>query len=222
MLNGLKSFLRRFLLPYLTLFILRLLWWSWRIEIVDPPELKRLFQEKKPFLLAHWHGDELVLMPLIPLYRLATITSTSKDGDLMNWVVAKLGGSTSRGSSTRGGVAALRGLIKLIKQNHCNVSFAVDGPKGPIYKVKPGIFEVSKLVDAPIFWAGVSVDRYHTFQKAWNKAILPLPFARIKVQWFGPMAPIPPEQDPRSSELALILENHLLKAKHQLHLIGQD
>lgn len=209
-----KQFLRQYLLPHFALLILRLLWKTWRIEIINPPELLSLFAEKKPFLLAHWHGDELVLMPLIPKYRIATIISTSKDGDLMTWIVSKIGGVSTRGSSTRGGVNALRGLIKLMKQHHFNSSFAVDGPKGPIHKVKPGIFEISRLANAPIFWAGVHVDRYHLFKKAWNKAILPLPFARIKVQWFGPIAPITADQDPRSPELALQLEHHLMKAKN--------
>lgn len=208
-----KQFLRQNILPHFALLILRLLWKTWRIEIINPPELLALSEEKKPFLLAHWHGDELVLMPLIPKYRIATIISTSKDGDLMTWIVSKIGGVSTRGSSTRGGVNALRGLIKLMKHNHYNSSFAVDGPKGPIYKVKPGIFEISRLANAPIFWAGIHVDRYHLFKKAWNKAILPLPFARIKVQWFGPMAPITAEQDPRSPELAQQLEQNLMIAK---------
>lgn len=208
-----KSFIKKKILPHLTLFILKLLWWSWSIELIEPPELLLLLKEKKPFLLAHWHGDEIILLPLVKRYRLATITSTSKDGELMTWIVSKLGGVSSRGSSTRGGVTALRGLIKFMKKQNYNSSLAVDGPKGPIYKVKPGIFEISRLANAPIFWAGVSASHYHIFQKAWNKALLPLPFSRVKIQWFGPMKPIATEQNPRSPELAAELEEALLLAK---------
>ncbi len=211
-----RLFFRKYLLPPITFLILKLLWWSWRIEIVEPPLLQKWLKEQKPFLLAHWHGDEIALLPLVKRYRLATITSTSQDGNLMAWMISKLGGVSSRGSSTRGGVSALRGLLKFMKYHHRNSSLAVDGPKGPIYKVKPGIFEISRLANAPIFWAGVSANRYYTFEKAWNKAILPLPFARIKVQWFGPMEPVSPEMDPRSMELALQLEQNLINAKQQV------
>lgn len=210
-----KNFFRSHILPHLAWMLLRFLWWSWRYTIVEAPELKRLLKEKSPFLLAHWHGDEIALMPFITRYRLATIASTSKDGELMAGFIHKLGGVTSRGSSTRGGVAALKGLIRLIKNDRHNSSFAVDGPKGPIYKVKPGVFEVSRIANAPIFWAGVSADRYYSFPKAWNKATLPKPFARVFVEWHGPMPALSSEDDPKSLQLSTELEEKLNAAKHQ-------
>ena len=149
--RSLKEHLRTLILPRLALMLLRLLWWSWKIELIEPPLMKFYLKEKKPFLLAHWHGDELALLHLTSHYRIATITSTSKDGDLMTWIISQLGGTSSRGSSTRGGVTALRGLLKLLKSGNYNSSVAVDGPKGPIYKVKPGIFEIARLTAAPIF-----------------------------------------------------------------------
>lgn len=177
--------------------------------------MQQLLMENKPFLLAHWHGDELVLLHLVKRYKIATMTSTSKDGELMTWVINKLGGTSSRGSSTRGGSTALRGLIKLIKFGGYNSSVAVDGPKGPLHKVKPGIFEISRLTQTPIFWSGVSASKYHIFTKAWNKAILPFPFSRVTIQWHGPMPPITSEQDPKSADLAEKLESNLNAAKQQ-------
>lgn len=210
-----KAFFRSYILPYLTLILLRLLWWSWRVTLIEPPEMTTHLKNKKPFLMAHWHGDEAVLLSLVKRYRLATMTSTSKDGELMTWILSKLGGTTSRGSSTRGGVNALRGLIRLIKNNKLNSSLAVDGPRGPIYKAKPGIFEISRLTGTSIFWVGVSASKYHIFTKAWNKAILPLPFSKVYIHWHGPMKAITPDQDPKDLNLAEDLESKLNAAKHQ-------
>lgn len=175
--------------------------------------MQESLEKKNPFLLAHWHGDEIVLMSLIGRYRIATMVSTSADGELMRWLVHRLGGATSRGSSTRGGASALRGLVRLIREQKFNSSVAVDGPKGPLHKVKPGVFEVSRIAQIPIYWAGVSADRFYCFNKAWNKAILPKPFARVTIHWFGPMHPLEPHRDPKSPELALTLEKALLDAK---------
>lgn len=177
--------------------------------------MQKLLKERSPILLAHWHGDEIALLHLIKRYRLATITSTSKDGELMNWVIEKLGGVTSRGSSTRGGISALKGLLRLIKTQGRNSSFAVDGPKGPIYKVKPGIFEVSRIVKAPIFWVGVSANHFFHFKKAWNQAILPKPFAHVYIEWHGPMEAVKDSHDPKDPVLARDLEAYLNAAKHQ-------
>lgn len=100
--------------------------------------MKDLLARRSPIILAHWHGDELLLLSLIRRYKVATIASTSVDGDLMASLVGLMNGKVVRGSSTRGGAGALKGLMRLVRAGH-NSSFAVDGPKGPIYKVKPGV-----------------------------------------------------------------------------------
>lgn len=191
------------------------LYFTWRIEIKEPEAMKLAIKEKSPFILAHWHGDELALIHLFSRYKLATMTSTSKDGELVDTIVRWFGGATSRGSSTRGGVGALKGLIRLMQKGY-NASIAVDGPKGPIYKVKPGIFELSKISGCPIYWSGVYCDKAHIFQKSWNKALLPKPFARIYIEWNGPMKALDRNDDPKNPSLNLKLENELNAAKHQL------
>lgn len=211
--------IRKYLFGFLIWLIYRLWSWTWRVEIYEPDSLKKNLLEKDPekripMIFSHWHGDELVLVSLTRRYKIATITSTSKDGEMMNTVIHLLGGKTSRGSSTRGAVGALKGLMKLVKSGR-NCSFAVDGPKGPIYKVKPGVFETSRVLKAVIYAAGVTCDRAIYFPKAWNKTYLPKPFAKIKIYWSGPMGPVDKSVDSRNTELALELENLLHGAKHQ-------
>ncbi|MBX2988097.1 MAG: lysophospholipid acyltransferase family protein [Bdellovibrionaceae bacterium] len=187
---------------------------TWRITLIEPESLKARLKEKKPFILAHWHGDELALIQLASRYRIGTIVSQSKDGQLMNTVLRLLGARTTRGSSTRGGIGALKGLLRMVREgNSC--SFAVDGPKGPIYKVKPGVFEVAKLSGLPIYWSGVACDRAFHFPKSWNKTYLPKPFARLRIEWHGPFRTLTSETDPKAPELAQTLEQDLHAAKQQ-------
>lgn len=210
-----EFFVRKYILGSIAWLFIRTLIASWRITVEEPDSLKAFFKNRQPVIFAHWHGDELGLIGLIGPYRIATIASTSKDGEMMNTIIHLLGGSTSRGSSTRGGVNALKGLIRLVRDTKANTSFAVDGPKGPIYVVKPGVFEVSRLMNCPIFVAGVVCESKWTFEKSWNKAFLPKPFARIHIEWLGPIGPISKEQDPRSDELANSLADALRQAKTQ-------
>ncbi|MBC7421100.1 MAG: DUF374 domain-containing protein [Bdellovibrio sp.] len=201
-------------LGFLIWIIYRSLSLTWKIYIQEPDELKKNVFEKTPVILAHFHGDELALVALTPIYKIATMTSTSKDGELMNTVLHLLGGKTSRGSSTRGGVSALKGLIEHCR-NGSNSSIAVDGPKGPIYEVKPGVFELSRLMKSQIFAAGVFCDRAWKFPRSWNKTYLPKPFAKIQVVWLGPSGPVTKQDDPRSPELAKTLQNQLFAAQQQ-------
>lgn len=192
----------------------RTLSWTWRVRLIEPDSLLQDLKDRKPFVLAHWHGDELVLLSIITRYRLATIASTSKDGELMATILKWLGVKLSRGSSTRGGVQALKGLLKLVKDGY-NCSFAVDGPKGPIYKVKPGVFELSRTISAPIYAAGVYCDRAIHFPKSWNKTFLPKPFAKVVIIWVGPQPAVSRDVDPRNPDLALELEGLLDHARQQ-------
>ena len=110
------------------------------------------------------------------------MTSTSVDGQLIDYVIRKLGGATAKGSSTRGGSNALRGLVSAgLMEEGYRASMAVDGPKGPIYQVKPGVFELSKLAGAWIAPLGVANSSQFVFQKSWNKARLPKPFRSVVV-----------------------------------------
>lgn len=180
----------------------------------EPESLQQALKDRKAFLMAHWHGDEIALIQLCRRYHIATMSSQSKDGQMMSVILHLLGAKTTQGSSTRGGVGGLKGLIRLMREGY-NCSFAVDGPKGPIYKVKPGVFELSRLSNCPIYYCGVSVDRAIYFPKAWNKTYFPKPFAKIHIEWHGPLPPTTKDQDPRDPKLAEQLETLLHSAKQQ-------
>lgn len=202
----------RYILPYIAFFFYKTLQWSWRIRITESDAVKTMMKEGKPFVIAHWHGDELGIIHLVKPYHVACIISESKDGEIMNRVVRMLGGSTARGSSTRGGTQALKGILRL-KQDGWRPSVAVDGPKGPIYKVKPGVLQISRLSKLPIVPVAFYGTQTHTFHKAWNKAQLPLPFAKIHIYWGEPFPAISKQQDPKDPNLAAQLEKHIHSTK---------
>ncbi len=206
--------LRGIVLGFLIWIIYKIISSTWRVTLFEPPDMKDLLLKKKPLILSHFHGDELVLISLVKKYQIATMTSTSKDGEIMNTALKLLGANTSRGSSTRGGVSALKGLIDFCKQGH-SCSFAVDGPKGPIFEVKPGVFEISRLLKAPIFACGVSADQAWHFPKSWNKTYFPKPFSKVNIFWQGPALWVDKTIDPRDPVLAKALQNQLFDARRQ-------
>lgn len=206
--------MRENLLGFLAWLGYRLLSLTWRITLHEPDSLRQALRERTPVIMAHWHGDELALLHLVKHYRLATMSSQSRDGRIMSVLLRLLGGRTSAGSSSRGGVAGLKGLIRLTREGY-NCSFAVDGPRGPIYKVKPGVLEMSRMLGCPIYYPTVSCDRAYFLHRAWNQGYLPKPFARIDIDVQGPMPAVPRDQDPRDAALAQQLESLMLEAKRR-------
>jgi lysophospholipid acyltransferase (LPLAT)-like uncharacterized protein len=202
---------RQYILPWLGFIFFRCWSATWRIQCVESEGLKKARAAGDPLVFAHWHGDELKILPLIPIYKIATMTSTSKDGQLMDFAIRRLGGATSRGSSTRGGVGALKGLIRLMGEGY-RASMAVDGPKGPLHKVKPGVFELSRLAKAKVVPTGAATSNAIVFQKSWNKAELPKPFARIVVWFNEPLDGLSRGESAKEESLALRLEGEISKA----------
>jgi lysophospholipid acyltransferase (LPLAT)-like uncharacterized protein len=205
------SFLRSYFLPALIWLAYQPLRLSWRLRVIEPEPFKAALASGRPLVLAHWHGDELGVIYLLKRYRASAMTSTSKDGELINGVLRMMGVKTARGSSTRGGVGALKGILRLASEGY-RPSVAVDGPKGPYHKVKPGIFEISKITGGEIFPIAVKCSRAFIFQRAWNKAYLPLPFARIVVVWGESVPALARGQDAHAPELAQRLETSMTDA----------
>lgn len=193
-------------LPILIYWFYSVWTWTWRLELHESDEMKELLQQKKPLVFAFWHGDEIAILAFRKFYRLATMSSTSKDGELMNSVLGKMNIETSRGSSTRGGARALVGLIKATRAGRI-AAIPVDGPKGPIYKVKPGVFELAKHTGASaIVPAGLWCSKRILFKKSWNQTYLPLPFAKVRLHWGRPLTFLDVELESRDGALAERLE----------------
>jgi lysophospholipid acyltransferase (LPLAT)-like uncharacterized protein len=190
----------------------RLMYALWRIEIVEHPRVSELRHQKSPLILAHWHGDELALFHMVKSYRLATMTSKSQDGSTVDYLIRRLGGETSRGSSSRGGVSALKGLVRLLRSGRIT-SIAVDGPRGPIHVPKPGVFELSKLGSAEIVPVGVQVGRAVTSSRSWNKIYLPLPFTKVCIYLGPPLRALQRNDDARDPLFTRALSDALGSAK---------
>lgn len=127
--------------------------------------------------VAHWHGDELALIPGFGHLAPTILVSHSKDGEMMARGTRALGYRVIRGSSTRGAVGGLIALIKAAKEGY-TVVLAVDGPQGPRGVCKPGIIRIAQKTGAPLFPVGVANSHRYVFKKTWNQVYLPLPFSR--------------------------------------------
>jgi lysophospholipid acyltransferase (LPLAT)-like uncharacterized protein len=196
-----SSMLRK-LLPYLIWAFFRLWTSTWRLrEGGAHAALRAAVAAKRPVVFAFWHGDELALLPFAPRYPVAAMVSTSRDGDLMTKVLNLIGVQTSRGSSTRGGISALKGILRLSREGLIPM-VAVDGPRGPFHQPKPGVFELSALLRAEIYPACIACSGAFVFKKSWNKTYLPWLFARVSVFWGEPMPAVDRVADPRDPRLA--------------------
>jgi lysophospholipid acyltransferase (LPLAT)-like uncharacterized protein len=208
-------FLKETLLPWLLAPIIYLFGQTWRVRVTgDPDSIRRFYNGGESVVYAHWHGDELVLVPFYAYRRLSVLSSLSKDGTLMARTLGLLGYRVFRGSSSRGGARGLLGLIQSVKENG-QAALAVDGPRGPIYEVKPGIAELALRTGRPIVAVRVRAEWVWRIPRAWNRSFVPKPFSKVEVIFSAPVKPARLEIESKAAK-EIELEKLCLKISDSL------
>jgi len=93
-----------------------------------------------------------------------------------------------RGSSSRRGAQALIELASWLSEGY-DIALTPDGPRGPCYKLSPGLVLLAKNDGNPIMPLAV---RYHDSWKlkSWDQFRIPKPFSRVDV-YAGPVVHVP-------------------------------
>lgn len=143
------NWLKLALLPPIGSGLIRLLGQVIRIRTKGGDRVDELYRQGRRIIIAFWHGRQL-MMPLA--YRGAEahiLISQHRDGELIHRIVSRFGLHSVRGSTTRGGVAALRRLIELGRSG-ADLVVTPDGPKGPRQVVQIGVIQLAKATGLPI------------------------------------------------------------------------
>jgi hypothetical protein len=146
----------------------------------------RLWDEGRPFILAYWHG-RIMMMPYcwrrgVPFRMLA---SNHPDGQLIARTVRHLGIDSIAGSTSRGGVGAMRAILKSLESG-VYVGFTPDGPRGPRMRVKLGVIQAARLSGMPILPCAVAVKGRRVLS-SWDRFIVAWPFTRGVFIWDEPI-----------------------------------
>ncbi len=107
--------------------------------------------------------------------------SLSNDGDIGAGIVQRIGWTPVRGSSSKGGLKALKQMIREFRRSRF-AGHIVDGPRGPAGTIKPGAISLALAARAAIVPVGFSADRAWFFN-SWDRFMLPKPFARIRISF---------------------------------------
>ncbi len=165
-----------FLEKYLAAGLLKLLDFTWRKEIINDTF-------SGPCIYMFWHRNQIPLAAVNAKKKAGVLISSSKDGELIAGPVSVLGYKPIRGSSTRGGSAALKKMLDYLKTGP--VAITPDGPKGPLNKIKKGSILLALKSGCPVVPIAVDVKGEWLFN-SWDKFRFPKPFAKIRVHFGVP------------------------------------
>jgi len=161
-----------------------------RVRVEIHPGSKAVAERR---VLAFFHGQQMALLGARRFGRTAVLVSHSSDGEIQTRVMTWLGLSVVRGSSSRGGAAGLRGIVRSLTSGD-DAAFAVDGPRGPFGIPKTGALVAARAARAALLPVASACRAAWVLGRAWDRFEIPLPFSRVTVV-VG--APVPvPDADP--------------------------
>ncbi len=185
--------------------VIRALGASWRLRVRGYEAVEAMHAQGRPVIYALWHGQLLSLEYAHRGAGICVMSSWHRDGELSARVLSGLGYEVVRGSTRRGSVRGLVGMLSKVKEGH-DLAITPDGPKGPARIVKPGVLYLSERSGAPIVPLAVWSDRAKRLS-SWDGFSVPLPFARVVVAHGDPIEPDPGAPvEARAEALAATLE----------------
>jgi len=155
-----------------------------RISRVGVEHFEGFRRVGNPVIFVFWHGQ---LLPLAHIHRgegIVVLISEHDDGEYLTRVSQRNGFEAVRGSSTRGGIRGLKGLIRAARDGK-DIALTPDGPKGPPGEFKPGALMAAQVTGLPVIPLAVGMSSAWSL-KSWDGFLVPKPFSQIHVQYLHP------------------------------------
>lgn len=161
-----------------------------RMEVRDFCGIGGSASTMPPVIYALWHNRFFCVPPAwnricYGQRKTVALTSASHDGDTVARAMAVFGLGSVRGSSSRRSVAALVGLKRALQEG-LDICVTPDGPRGPRYKVQPGVIKLAESTGAPIIPIHVRFSSAWRL-KTWDRFVIPKPFSRVEVIFAEPI-----------------------------------
>ena len=174
------------IVPRISSFILRLLALTTRKKVLHQERPDQFWDRGQNIIVAFWH-QRLLMLPFVPRRgRWGMLISQHRDGEFIARTVRLFGIDSVRGSTTRGSLSALRGMVRFYQAGG-SLAITPDGPQGPKYVVQMGAIELARQTGAPLLPVTYGASRKKVFQKSWDNFIVPFPFSKVVYLWGEPL-----------------------------------
>lgn len=134
-----------------------------------------------------WHEYIFGVLPRWGHTPLTVLCSQHRDGEWVNQTALALGLNIVRGSSSRGGSAAIRQMKANSKFS--SIAIAPDGPRGPRREMALGPIYLASLLGMPLVPVGLGITGSYRL-KTWDRLAIPTHKSRLRCV-FGPKIHIP-------------------------------
>lgn len=177
-------FLLNIVLPII-IFVIKVMSLTYSFKVIGGENTTPYKNKNGRYIYAFWHRG--ILGPVC-YYRnlgIATLISSSRDGEIAARIVKNFGFTAARGSTYKGASSGLMEIKKMAEEGH-DIAMNTDGPRGPEKSVGNGSLYLSKLTGLPVIPFGFFCDRKIRLS-SWDRTIIMMPFSRGLFKFGEPM-----------------------------------
>ncbi len=178
-----KTKILLFLAPRLTWLVLQILSRTSRVVVKYPEYFQRV--KGNSFIFILWHGKMLFPIYMHRNMGICAMVSEHDDGEMISQTIHRLGYTTVRGSSTRGGVKAFVQLLTQVKKGVIGCILP-DGPRGPRHYLKPGVVLLASRSQRPLLPLTFCAAKPIAL-KSWDQFTLWRPFSKLCLLYGEPI-----------------------------------
>lgn len=160
--------------------------WAMTIRMSIPgDDLKVITDSGQPTIFVLWHNRLFLVAEIVRRFRVGHpvhgLVSASKDGAWLAAYYSAAGLGAVRGSSSRLGREAAAALVATLRSGK-DIGITPDGPRGPVYDMKPGATIVARRAQARVVLIGMDFESSWRLP-SWDGFYLPMPFSRAHMRF---------------------------------------
>ena len=149
------------------------------IKNIESPQF--YWQNNKPFILAFWHSQLMMISYCWKSETKINILASGHSDGRFGAIVGKYFKLNNIPTSSNEKSISLKPVFTLLR-NSQYIGITPDGPRGPNQKVSDGIIKISKATQVPIIPVGFASSKYKTL-KSWDSFLITKPFSKSAFVW---------------------------------------
>ncbi|WP_459944049.1 lysophospholipid acyltransferase family protein [Desulfocastanea catecholica] len=177
--------------------VLRLARASWRRQGIGMEVVDQALTRQERLLVVFWHTKHIALFPLVEGFDAWILTNRSFRGQVIAALAGHFGYHSIFLDHKHG--QELQQLLDDLLQKHRCLAIAVDGPLGPLHRVRPSLVRLASQLKLLVVPLSVAAQPKIVMRRRWDKMEIPLPCSRVL---FGVGKPfkVPPDVQPDGIE----------------------
>ena len=156
-----------------------------RINIKNNQLPKKMWEEKKPFILAFWHSQLMMIAYAWESSSILNILASSHSDGRFGSYLGKHFNLNNISVRSKNKSSSLRHVFKILKNGNY-IGITPDGPRGPNQRVSEGIIKIALHCQVPIIPLGFASNRNFKLS-SWDSFLITYPFAKCNFVWGDPI-----------------------------------